>query len=76
MPASDDQIWEHARINNFIIVTNDKDFLNMATVKGFPPKIVLLRTGDQSNDFLYDVLSHVSDIHLLNESNETGVLEI
>jgi predicted nuclease of predicted toxin-antitoxin system len=49
----------------------------MATVKGFPPKIVLLRTGDQSNDFLYDVLiSHVSDIHLLNESTEAGVLEI
>ena len=77
MPASDEQIWEHARINNFIIVKNDKDFLNMATVKGFPPKIVLLRTGDQSNDFLYDVLiSHVSDIHFLNESTEAGVLEI
>ncbi len=43
MTASDEQIWEHARLNNFIIVTNDKDFLNMATVKGFPPKIILLR---------------------------------
>ena len=46
VPAKDIEIWNFALSNNLIIVTNDNDFLNLAEVKGFPPKVVVLRTGN------------------------------
>ena len=52
VPAKDAEIWNHALLNNLIIVTNDEDFLNLANVNGFPPKVVLLRTGNQSNSYI------------------------
>ena len=52
VPANDIEIWDYALINNLIIVTNDDDFLNLATHKGFPSKVVLLHTGNQSNNYL------------------------
>src|SRR5690606_18405859 len=56
VPAKDTEIWNYALTHNLIIVTNDDDFLNLATAKGFPPKVVLLRTGNQSNVFLERLL--------------------
>lgn len=71
------EIWNYALNNDFIIVTNDNDFLNLAEVKGFPPKVVLLRTGNQSNNFIEGVLiKHKADIDLLNHSDDYGFLEI
>jgi predicted nuclease of predicted toxin-antitoxin system len=77
VPAQDEEIWQFAKMNNCIIVTNDQDFLDMVSVKGFPPKVILLKTGNQSNSFLGQLLiNHVSDIQSLNDSPETGLLEI
>ncbi len=77
VPARDEDIWQFAKNNNYIIVTNDQDFLDMVSVRGFPPKVILLRTGNQSNSFLAQLLiNHVSDIQSLNDSSETGLLEI
>lgn len=39
-PASDVSIWEFARRNNFIIVTNDEDYLRLSLQKGFPPDVI------------------------------------
>jgi hypothetical protein len=36
--ANDDQVWEHARLNGFAIVSKDADFNNLSVVKGSPPK--------------------------------------
>ena len=77
VPAKDYDIWHYALNNNLIIVTNDDDFLNLANVKGFPPKVVLLRTGNQSNVFLEQLLiKHKPDIEALFHSSEYGFLEI
>ena len=46
VPANDIEIWDYALLNNLIIVTNGDDFLNLATHKGFPSKVVLLRIGN------------------------------
>jgi len=40
-----DNLMTPEEFKNFIIVTNDDDFLNLTNMKGFPPKVVLLRTG-------------------------------
>lgn len=76
-PARDIEIWKFAKENNFIIVTNDEDFIDFINVKGFPPKVILLRTGNQSRLFVSNLLiQRKNDIELLNRSNETGLLEI
>ena len=76
VPANDIEIWDYALINNLIIVTNDDDFLNLATDHGFPPKVVLLRTGNQSNNYLLELLINKDEIKALFLSNEYGFLEI
>jgi predicted nuclease of predicted toxin-antitoxin system len=37
VPAKDIEIWNHAKENDFIIVTMDEDFIDFLNVKGFPP---------------------------------------
>lgn len=39
IPASDITIWNYATSQNLIIVTNDEDFLTLASIKGSPPKL-------------------------------------
>ncbi len=76
IPAKDIEIWNYALVNNLIIVTNDDDFLNLSNVKGFPPKVVLLRTGNQSNPYIEELLiKHKATILTFNLSDENGVLE-
>jgi len=43
--ADDRDIWEHAKVNGFVLVSQDADFADMATLYGPPPKVVWLRCG-------------------------------
>jgi len=47
-PVTDSNIWVWAKTQNAIIITNDDDFYHFSNLYGFPPKVVLLRTGNQS----------------------------
>jgi predicted nuclease of predicted toxin-antitoxin system len=48
MDESDDhELWEYARDNGYVFVTQDVDFFNLSTLHGFPPKIIWLRCGNQ-----------------------------
>ncbi len=77
VPASDIAIWKYALEHQCIIVTNDEDFLSLSSTKGFPPKLILLRTGNQSNSFIKTLLiNHKKDISALNISVDYGVLEL
>ena len=76
-PATDIEIWTFAAANNFIIITNDDDFLNLAQAKGSPPKVVLLRTGNQSNEYIGNLLlRHKNEISELSGTSDYGFLEI
>ena len=77
VPAQDVEIWEYARTNNFVVVTNDEDFLYLSTIKGFPPKIVLLKTGNQSRQYIEQILIKTKNqISAFIASTEYGVLEL
>lgn len=77
LPAQDIEIWNYAKDHNLIIVTNDSDFYYLLNQKGFPPNIILLKTGNQSNNFMEALLKkHYVDIFELNKSTEYGFLEI
>jgi predicted nuclease of predicted toxin-antitoxin system len=77
VPAKDVEIWDYALEHGCIIVTNDEDFLNFSHFKGFPPKVVLLRTGNQRSSYIEALLiKHKVAIASLNESEDYGLLEI
>jgi predicted nuclease of predicted toxin-antitoxin system len=38
--ASDDQVWEYARLNGFAVVTKDEDYNDLSVLRGSPPKVV------------------------------------
>src|ERR1039458_1085284 len=71
IPASDFQIWNYALNNNFTIVTNDEDFNLLLQSHGFTPKVILLKTGNQSTRFMAALLSNSKgDIISFLNSNE------
>lgn len=75
--ASDTQIWDFAKENEYTIITNDDDFNLFSLTKGFPPKIVLPRTGNQSTQYLAATLrKHKVNIESFVANEEYGVLEI
>ena len=44
--ASDDQVWQYARLNGFAIVTKDADYNNLSVMRGSPPKVIWLLLGN------------------------------
>ncbi|MBN8248287.1 MAG: DUF5615 family PIN-like protein [Verrucomicrobia bacterium] len=58
--APDDQIWEHARANDFCIVTQDSDFAERSRLYGAPPKVVWLRCGNSTPAQIEAILRHNS----------------
>jgi len=46
--TADPEIWFYARTHDFIIVTKDNDFAELAVLRGAPPKVVWLRLGNCS----------------------------
>ena len=75
-PAKDTEIWNYAANNRCIIVTQDSDFLNFFETKGYPPKIVLLRTGNMSvketEKILIQAKNSIEDL----DKGDYGLLEI
>jgi predicted nuclease of predicted toxin-antitoxin system len=74
---SDQTIWEWAKRNDYAIVTNDEDFQHLAVLYGTPPKVVLLRTGNQSSLFISQLLTEKKQaISEFLANADLGVLEI
>jgi predicted nuclease of predicted toxin-antitoxin system len=44
--AVDNQVWEHARLNGFAIVSKDADYNNLSVLRGSPPKVIWLQLGN------------------------------
>ncbi len=54
--ASDDRIWEFAKINGFCIVTQDSDYAERSRLFGAPPKVVWLRCGNSTPQQVQSIL--------------------
>jgi predicted nuclease of predicted toxin-antitoxin system len=78
IPASDKDLWHYAQKNNIqLIITNDEDFEQLSRLWGWPPKVVLLRTGNQTTQYYADLLRRKFDtINDFLDSEELSVLEI
>jgi predicted nuclease of predicted toxin-antitoxin system len=76
VPAEDIDIWNYALNNGYIIITKDNDFVDLLEIKGFPPKIVLLKTGNNSSKALLELLINMRPMIEDLENNNYGLLEI
>ena len=75
--ASDSVIFEFAKNNFFSIVTFDSDFVDLSVVKGTPPKIIWLRTGNLTTSSISELLlRNILNIQNFLESEDVGILEI
>ena len=76
VPAEDIDIWNYALDNGYIIITKDNDFVNLLEVNGFPPKVVLLKTGNNNSQALMELLINVKSMIEDLEENNYGLIEI
>jgi predicted nuclease of predicted toxin-antitoxin system len=54
--ASDAVIRQYAIDNDYVIVTQDADFYEMSLIHDQPPKIIWLKTGNQSKTAMIKIL--------------------
>ena len=76
VPAEDIDIWNYAENNGYIIITKDTDFVDLLELKGFPPKVVLLRTGNNRSQALLELLIKIKPMMEDLGKNDHGLLEI
>jgi len=76
VPVKDIDIWNYALENGYIIITKDNDFLDLLELKGFPPKVILIKTGNNSSKTLADLIINVKPKIEDLENNNYGLLEV
>ena len=60
--ATDRAIWEYAHDHDFVIVSKDSDFRQLAFLLGPPPKAIWLRVGNATTLEALDVLQQHRDV--------------
>jgi predicted nuclease of predicted toxin-antitoxin system len=75
--STDTEIWEYARLNDFVLVTKDADFGDMSLLRGFPPKVIWVRRGNCSTSDIENILrSNFEAIENLYRDEITGLLTL
>lgn len=54
--ATDNQLWEVARRDGFVLGSKDDDFRQLALLRGAPPKILVLAIGNAGNAGVLELL--------------------
>jgi len=69
--AKDIEIFQKAKEQNVVIMTKDRDFLELYFRFGSPPKVLLLNCGNITNNYLQEFLLDKLPIafKLLDEKN-------
>lgn len=75
--ASDRALWDYAKANGFMLVSQDSDFAELAALLGPPPKLIWLRSGNQPTDFIERMLrDRAGMIAAFEKDAETACLEL
>lgn len=60
--ATDKEVWQKAKDDGYVIVTRDADFQELSLVWGQPPKVIRLKTLNQSRAATLKVLLENRDV--------------
>lgn len=75
--ADDILVWEHAKANDFVVITKDADFADLSVLRGFPPKVVWIRKGNCSTAAIEEILrDHNVKIEDLATDSTSGILTL
>lgn len=75
--ATDEEIWNYAKKNGFVIVTQDSDFYERSLLFGFPPKVIWLRVGNTNTEYIKKILVNYKQTIMAFMTHKTlGCLEI
>ena len=75
--TGDDIIWAYALENRFAIVTKDKDYYQLSLERGYPPKVLLIRTGNTPAAVVVALIrSSENDIRRFLRDEETALLSL
>jgi len=75
--VGDKDIWGFAKRENFVIVTKDADFNDMSVMRGHPPYIVWLRTGNSRvSQIAASIRLYQTDIEEAVREGIFGIIEI
>lgn len=64
--ASDRKVWQKAKDDGYVILTRDADFQELSLVWGQPPKVIRLKTLNQSRSATLKIL--IENKHVIMES--------
>lgn len=59
--AEDRQVWDYARSEGLIVVSEDTDFRELSFLEGFPPKIIWLDVGNAGTSVVAVLLRRERD---------------
>jgi predicted nuclease of predicted toxin-antitoxin system len=72
--AADEAIWTLAIRENFVIVSKDADFEELSVLRGFPPKVVWLRTGNSATQAVERLFRlHAGELAAFEHDTDHGV---
>ena len=75
--ALDQEIWEFAKGNDFVIVTKDDDFEQRSVLLGHPPKVLWIRLGNCKTEDITELLIRLSPIiEAFGKDTEKALLPI
>jgi predicted nuclease of predicted toxin-antitoxin system len=73
--AQDVEVWDHARQEDFLIVSKDSDFNELSLLRGFPPKVVWIRRGNCTTQGIEAILRQNYDlVEALEQGAHVGIL--
>ena len=72
--ATDTELWDYARDNDYLIVSKDTDFRNRSVIHGCPPKVIWIRKGNCSTSAVESNLRrHFVDIEEFASDAKIGL---
>src|SRR5687767_7690955 len=75
--ADDLTVWAYCRANGYTLASKDRDFSDLAVLRGFPPKLIWLQLGNCTTAEIESLFrSHADAIAEFGADSEAGVLAL
>ena len=75
--TEDDEIWAYAKAHGLAVVTKDKDYYQLSLDRVHPPKVLLIRSGNNpAPEVVALIRAHSEEISRFLQDEETALLSL